>query len=127
MQNSNDQILTCIVFPAHRKTVYLFHFEKYLLMSSCFVLQAQYGMDNEGNFKEQSLTNMQRAVYSGELSVADYYERQIELKMAESNGVDDGSSCTKGSIYRYIILLIKKRIDVEFSTLHVHTTHPFIQ
>ncbi|XP_024215180.1 zinc finger-containing ubiquitin peptidase 1 [Halyomorpha halys] len=59
------------------------------------LLRAQYGMDNEGNFKEQSLTNMQRAVYSGELSVADYYERQIELKMAESNGVDDGSSCTK--------------------------------
>uniref|UniRef100_A0A0A9WT43 Zinc finger-containing ubiquitin peptidase 1 n=4 Tax=Lygus hesperus TaxID=30085 RepID=A0A0A9WT43_LYGHE len=59
------------------------------------LLRAQYGMDNEGNFKEQSLTNMQRAVYSGELSVADYYERQIELKMAESSGVDDGSSCTK--------------------------------
>lgn len=56
-------------------------------------------MDNEGNFKEQSLTNMQRAVYSGELSVADYYERQIELKMAESNGVDDGSSCTKGNYH----------------------------
>ncbi|XP_014260932.1 zinc finger with UFM1-specific peptidase domain protein-like [Cimex lectularius] len=59
------------------------------------LLRAQYGMDNEGNFKEQSLTNMQRAVYSGELSVADYYERQIELRMAETTGVDDGSSCTK--------------------------------
>ncbi|KAG8241968.1 hypothetical protein J6590_075543 [Homalodisca vitripennis] len=59
------------------------------------LLRAQYGMDNEGNFREQSLTNMQRAVYSGELSVADYYERQIELRMAESSGVDDGSSCTK--------------------------------
>ncbi|XP_039287859.1 zinc finger-containing ubiquitin peptidase 1 isoform X1 [Nilaparvata lugens] len=58
-------------------------------------LRAQYGMDNEGNFREQSLTNMQRAVYSGELSVADYYERQSELRMAESSGVDDGSSCTK--------------------------------
>uniref|UniRef100_A0A1B6CYF8 Zinc finger-containing ubiquitin peptidase 1 n=1 Tax=Clastoptera arizonana TaxID=38151 RepID=A0A1B6CYF8_9HEMI len=59
------------------------------------LLRAQYGMDNEGNFKEQSLTNMQRAVYSGELSVADYYERQIELRMAESSGIDDSSSCTK--------------------------------
>lgn len=55
-------------------------------------------MDNEGNFKEQSLTNMQRAVYSGELSVADYYERQIELRMAESSGIDDCSSCTKGEL-----------------------------
>lgn len=67
-------------------------------------------MDNEGNFKEQSLTNMQRAVYLGELSVADYYERQIELKMAESTGVDDSSSCTKGMYgryYRWIKLLIE--------------------
>jgi hypothetical protein len=55
-------------------------------------------MDNQGNFREQSLTNMQKAVYAGEMSVADYYERQIELRAAESNGVDDGSSCTKGKI-----------------------------
>lgn len=60
------------------------------------LLQAQYGMDNHGNFREQSLTNMQRAVYAGEMSVADYYNRQVELKLAEQNGVDDGHSCTKG-------------------------------
>lgn len=53
-------------------------------------------MDNEGNFSQQSLSNMQRAVYAGEMTVADYYERQIELKIAEKNGVDDGHSCTKG-------------------------------
>ena len=39
---------------------------------------------------------MQRAVYAGEMTVADYYERQIELKIAEKNGVDDARSCTKG-------------------------------
>ncbi|XP_071517423.1 zinc finger-containing ubiquitin peptidase 1-like isoform X3 [Panulirus ornatus] len=60
------------------------------------LLRAQYGMDNEGNFSQQSLSNMQRAVYAGEMTVADYYERQIELKVAEKNGVDDGRSCTKG-------------------------------
>lgn len=53
-------------------------------------------MDNEGNFSQQSLSNMQRAVYAGEMTVADYYERQIELKIAEKNGVDDARSCTKG-------------------------------
>ncbi|XP_049853497.1 zinc finger-containing ubiquitin peptidase 1-like isoform X1 [Schistocerca gregaria] len=62
------------------------------------MLRAQYGMDNQGNFREQSLTNMQKAVYAGEMSVSDYYERQIELRAAESNGVDDGSSCTKGLV-----------------------------
>ncbi len=34
-------------------------------------------MDNEGNYRQQSLTNMQKAVYKGELSVVDYYERQV--------------------------------------------------
>ncbi|KFM75962.1 Zinc finger with UFM1-specific peptidase domain protein, partial [Stegodyphus mimosarum] len=62
------------------------------------LLQAQYGMDNQGNFKEQSITNMQRAVYAGEMSVADYYNRQMELCIAEREGVDDGHSCTKGLI-----------------------------
>lgn len=62
------------------------------------LLQAQYGMDNQGNFKEQSLTNMQKAVYAGEMSVSDFYERQIGLRLAENNGIDDGSSCTKDLI-----------------------------
>lgn len=64
------------------------------------MLRAQYGMDNQGNFREQSLTNMQRAVCSGELTITDYYERQIELRMSEHSGVDDQSSCTKGVIQK---------------------------
>lgn len=59
------------------------------------MLRAQYGMDNQGNFREQSAVAMQRAVYAGEMSVADYYCRQVGLRAAEYNGVDDGSSCTK--------------------------------
>jgi uncharacterized C2H2 Zn-finger protein len=43
------------------------------------MLRAQYGMDDMGNFKEQSAAAMQRAVYAGEMSVADYYERRLLL------------------------------------------------
>nr|XP_023015569.1 zinc finger with UFM1-specific peptidase domain protein-like [Leptinotarsa decemlineata]XP_023015570.1 zinc finger with UFM1-specific peptidase domain protein-like [Leptinotarsa decemlineata] len=64
------------------------------------LLRAQYGMDNQGNFKEQSVTNMQRAVYAGEMSVADYYERTLDLRAAESYGVDDGSSITRSIVPR---------------------------
>lgn len=59
------------------------------------MLRAQYGMDNQGNFREQSAAGMAEAVYAGEMSVADYYERQVGLKTAESHGIDDGTSCTK--------------------------------
>lgn len=38
------------------------------------------------------------------MSVADYYERQVGLRAAESNGVDDGSSCTKSVAARVVSL-----------------------
>lgn len=59
------------------------------------LLRAQYGMDDQGNFREQSAAAMQRAVYAGEMSVTDYYERQVGLRAAESHGIDDGTSCTR--------------------------------
>ena len=40
-------------------------------------LRAQFGMDNDGNFQSQSISSMQNAVYRGEMSVVDYYERQV--------------------------------------------------
>lgn len=61
-------------------------------------LKAQYGMDGRGSFHDQSLAQMQRAVYNGEISVADFYNRQVQLKAAEMSGVDDGHSCTKGLV-----------------------------
>lgn len=64
------------------------------------MLRAQYGMDNQGNFREQSVTNMQRAVYAGEMSVSDYYERTLDLRAAESCGIDDGSSVTRSLVPR---------------------------
>ncbi|KAF2893498.1 hypothetical protein ILUMI_12680 [Ignelater luminosus] len=64
------------------------------------LLRAQYGMDNQGNFREQSVTNMQRAVYAGEMSVSDYYERTLDLRAAESCGIDDSSSVTRSLVSR---------------------------
>jgi hypothetical protein len=52
-----------------------------IIMFSFF--RAQFGMDNEGNYRQQSLVNMQRAVYKGELSVVDYYERQVRKLIGE--------------------------------------------
>lgn len=68
------------------------------------MLRAQYGMDDQGNFREQSAAGMQRAVYAGEMSVADYYERQVGLRAAESHGIDDGMSCTKSVTPRVMSL-----------------------
>lgn len=62
-------------------------------------LQAVYGMDNKGNYNQQTMTNLQEAVSNGELSVYDYYEKIYEIKMAESKGLDTGESATRGMFY----------------------------
>lgn len=61
-------------------------------------LQAQYGMveRDRGNFEEQSISGMQRAVQKGEMSVGDYYEREINMRQSERDGTDDGRSVTRG-------------------------------
>ena len=61
-------------------------------------LQAQYGMaeSSKGGFEAQSISGMQRAVFNGQMSVGDYYERQIEVRQAEREGADDGRSVTSG-------------------------------
>ncbi|KAL5240661.1 hypothetical protein ACI65C_008071 [Semiaphis heraclei] len=61
-------------------------------------LQAAYGMDNKGNYNQQTMTNLQEAVSSGELTVYDYYEKIYEIKIAESKGLDTGESATRDLI-----------------------------
>ena len=58
-------------------------------------LQAQYGMDEQGNFVQQSVNGLRKAVVSGKLSVIDYYERQHLVAQSERSGVDDMSSATR--------------------------------
>jgi len=59
-------------------------------------LQAAYGMDNKGNYNQQTMTNLQEAVSSGELTVYDYYEKIYEIKIIVSKGLDTGESSTRG-------------------------------
>ncbi len=81
-------------------------------------LQAQYGMNDDGSFNEQHTRNIQNAVDSGELTVVDYYDKQIDLKIAESQGIDDESSCLKGSFsilpIRFFLHLLFFPFTVEF-------------
>lgn len=72
------------------------------------MFQAPYSMNNQGNFRERSLTNMQQAVHTGALIMADYYEKQIELRAVEHNRIDDGSSCTRGLIPKIRALILQK-------------------
>ncbi|GBP80456.1 Zinc finger with UFM1-specific peptidase domain protein [Eumeta japonica] len=62
------------------------------------LLRAQYGMEEEedGGYTGRTASGLRRAVYSGALSVAGYYERSIGLKKASAAGRDDGSSRTTG-------------------------------
>lgn len=69
-------------------------------------------MNDKGDFKEQSTNNLQKAVRSGRLSLPDYYEKQSGLKSAEYRGVDDGTSCVRGTkiASKYVPARVKNRV-----------------
>ncbi|CAH0400741.1 unnamed protein product [Chilo suppressalis] len=65
------------------------------------LLRAQYGMEeDEEGYTNRATNSLKRAVYSGALSVAGYYERSVGLKKATALGRDTGSSRTDGILER---------------------------
>ncbi|CAG9788542.1 unnamed protein product [Diatraea saccharalis] len=69
------------------------------------LLRAQYGMEeDEEGYTNRATNSLKRAVYSGALSVAGYYERSVGLRKASALGRDTGSSRTDD---RLIILFWK--------------------
>ncbi|XP_068617948.1 zinc finger-containing ubiquitin peptidase 1-like [Battus philenor] len=66
------------------------------------LLRAQYGMEEEDEegYTNRATNSLKRAVYSGALSVAGYYERSVGLRRASATGRDTGSSRTNGILER---------------------------
>ncbi|XP_023330509.1 zinc finger with UFM1-specific peptidase domain protein [Eurytemora carolleeae] len=85
-------------------------------------LRAQYGMDNDGNFREQSEACMMKAVSKGELSVKDFYEKKADIAASVRSGVDDGSSVTHG-ISEIIHPLSTRSIGVRLSCVSGRMDH----
>ncbi|XP_052809792.1 zinc finger-containing ubiquitin peptidase 1-like [Mya arenaria] len=64
-------------------------------------LQAMYGMvDGNTPYKRKYEKNLERAVANGDMTITEFHERKIGFKYADSRGIDDGNSCTKGVIQR---------------------------
>jgi len=68
--------------------------QKYVEEKEFASLRAQYGMDNEGNFRAQSEQGLMAAVSKGELSITDFYEKKADIANSVRSGLDDGSSRT---------------------------------
>ncbi|KAL4705811.1 hypothetical protein ACJJTC_006531 [Scirpophaga incertulas] len=65
------------------------------------LLRAQYGMEeDEEGYTNRATNSLKRAVYSGALSVAGYYERSVGLRRAAALGRDAGASRTTGILER---------------------------
>ncbi|XP_053611212.1 zinc finger-containing ubiquitin peptidase 1-like [Plodia interpunctella] len=66
------------------------------------LLRAQYGMEDgdEEGYTNRATNSLKRAVYSGALSVAGYYERSVGLRRASASGSDAGCSRTGGILER---------------------------
>ncbi|CAG4951342.1 unnamed protein product [Colias eurytheme] len=69
------------------------------------LLRAQYGMEeDEEGYSSRAASSLKRAVYSGALSVAGYYERSVGLRRASASGLDTGCSKTSGILERIVQL-----------------------
>jgi hypothetical protein len=55
-----------------------------------------YGMADGTPYKKAYETNLERAVAKGDMTVVEFHERKNGFKYADSKGIDDGNSCTKG-------------------------------
>jgi len=68
-----------------------------VIVITLIFFQTMFGMvDGNTPYKKKFEKNLERAVASGDVSVSEYHERKNGFKYAESRGVDDGNSCTKG-------------------------------
>ena len=52
-------------------------------------------MKGDGNYREQADRQLEKAVYKGELTIADFYSHKLDVQQASLSGVEDGHSCTK--------------------------------
>ncbi|XP_067840824.1 zinc finger-containing ubiquitin peptidase 1 [Heptranchias perlo] len=59
-------------------------------------LQRQYGLDNRGGYKQQTMHNMERAVARGQMNPAEYHRRRAEVMETLAVGEDDGRTRTSG-------------------------------
>ena len=67
-----------------------------LILFQHLLFQDQHELPVNSNFKKQLEKDMEQAVSKGQMSVADYYIWKQELITANTTGIDDGHSCTKG-------------------------------
>ncbi|KAM8952987.1 zinc finger-containing ubiquitin peptidase 1 [Pelodytes ibericus] len=59
-------------------------------------LQKQFGLDNSGGFKQQSLQNLEKAVARGRMQPMDFHVQRTRMMETLATGVDDGRTKTSG-------------------------------
>ncbi|XP_053565115.1 zinc finger-containing ubiquitin peptidase 1, partial [Bombina bombina] len=59
-------------------------------------LQRQFGLDNSGGYKQQSLQNMEKAVARGRMQPIDFHIQKAQMMESLATGIDDGRTKTSG-------------------------------
>ncbi|KAM4772167.1 zinc finger-containing ubiquitin peptidase 1 [Rhinophrynus dorsalis] len=59
-------------------------------------LQRQFGLDNSGGYKQQSLQNLDKAVVRGRMPPMEFHLQRVQMMESLATGVDDGRTNTSG-------------------------------
>ncbi|KAM4043300.1 zinc finger-containing ubiquitin peptidase 1 isoform 2-T3 [Anomaloglossus baeobatrachus] len=67
-------------------------------------LQRQFGLDNSGGYRQQSVQNLEQAVARGRMHPIEFHMQKAEMMESLATGVDDGRTKTSGvmeALHRY--------------------------
>lgn len=59
-------------------------------------LQSQFGLDNSGGYRQQSVQNLERAVARGRLQPMEFHLQKAQIMESIATGLDDGKTRTSG-------------------------------
>ncbi|XP_075059065.1 zinc finger-containing ubiquitin peptidase 1 isoform X2 [Mixophyes fleayi] len=59
-------------------------------------LQRQFGLDNSGGYRQQSMQNLERAVARGRMQPMEFHRHRAQMMESLATGVDDGRTKTSG-------------------------------
>ncbi|XP_063773267.1 zinc finger-containing ubiquitin peptidase 1 isoform X2 [Pseudophryne corroboree] len=61
-------------------------------------LQRQFGLDNSGGYRQQSMQNLEKAVARGRVQPMEFHRHKVQMMESLATGVDDGRTRTSGVV-----------------------------
>ncbi|PIK39973.1 putative zinc finger with UFM1-specific peptidase domain protein [Apostichopus japonicus] len=87
------------------------------------LLQQQYGMDEKGSYKRQAESKLEKALFHGDMGIAEFYNQKSKLQRVQSTGEEDSRHKTSGVIASLSRFYNSNVYNVDHARLAEQTDH----